>query len=286
MSRHAAVLLAPLLALTVLGATASVAPPAAGPAPHPVANNTPREYRTSQPQTTAAPPETVASTQDSALPGPPDPVVGALFSTGADGLGKHFCTASVVAAPTGDIVLTAAHCLHRGGGGSYHTGVVFLPGYHDGQAPYGVWTAGALVVDPRWIRDGDPDLDFGFLVVQRNSAGETLQQVTGGDVLGDAAGYDVPVRVTGYPDDTEDPVACDTGTRRAATFQLRFACAGFPAGTSGSPLVTGVDPATGTGTVVGVIGGYQDGGDSADVSYSSYFDTGIQHLFATALANG
>lgn len=53
----------------------------------------------------------------------------------------------------------------------------------------------------------------------------------------------------------------------------------FPDGTSGGPWVIDVDAATGDGTVIGVIGGYQYGGDSPDVSYSSYFDSDIKDLY-------
>jgi hypothetical protein len=37
--------------------------------------------------------------------------VGALFTTSSGQLGKHFCTASVVDSPAGDLLMTAAHCV-------------------------------------------------------------------------------------------------------------------------------------------------------------------------------
>ena len=40
------------------------------------------------------------------------PAVGALFTINSGQLGQHFCTASVVASPVKDLVITAAHCLH------------------------------------------------------------------------------------------------------------------------------------------------------------------------------
>ena len=48
--------------------------------------------------------------------------------------------------------------------------------------------------------------------------------------------------------------------------QLEFDCDGYTDGTSGSPFLIGVDAATGDGTMIGVIGGYQQGGDLPDVS--------------------
>jgi hypothetical protein len=64
---------------------------------------------------------------------------------------------------------------------------------------------------------------------------------------------------------------------------MRFNCDGFPNGTSGSPWVTNVNPSTGLGTVIGVIGGYEEGGNTPQVSYSSYFDQDITDLYNTAV---
>ena len=235
----------------------------------------------------AAPALAIGPTSGADQPlGPGVPAVGALFTVGADGLTGHYCTASVVNSPAGDLVLTAAHCIHDGAGGDYRANIVFVPGYHDGQDPYGVWTPSQLVVDPRWISDSDEDLDFGFLVVHKQGSAETVQQAAGANRLGTNLGYDLPVRVTGYPIGSEQPTNCQTASREERQYQLRFDCAGFPDGTSGGPWVTGVDPATGLGVVVGVIGGYETGGDTSDTSYSSYFDDDIQHLYDTAVAAG
>ena len=211
------------------------------------------------------------------------PVVGALFATDDEGDDGHFCSASVVASPHGDMVLTAAHCIYDPTEGDYDTDIVFIPDYHDGQAPYGVWTPSSLIVDPRWISDSDPDLDFGFLVVHQNGNDRTLQSETGANQLGTDMSFDLPVQITGYPDGASEPVTCATESTQADTYQLQFDCDGFPNGTSGSPWVTNVNPATGLGTVVGVIGGYEEGGDTPEVSYSSYFDQDAMDLYNTTV---
>ena len=59
--------------------------------------------------------------------------VGALFQ-GAWQSNPHFCSASVVDSPSGDVIATAAHCLSGNG-----QDLEFVPMYHDGQAPYGAW---------------------------------------------------------------------------------------------------------------------------------------------------
>src|SRR5690348_8006553 len=40
------------------------------------------------------------------------PAVGALFQVTPGGLGRQFCTATVVASPGKDLVITAAHCVY------------------------------------------------------------------------------------------------------------------------------------------------------------------------------
>ncbi len=211
------------------------------------------------------------------------PAVGALFATDDQGDDGHFCSASVVASPHGDLLLTAAHCIYDPTEGDYDTDIVFIPDYHDGQEPYGVWTPSQLIVDPRWISDSDPDLDFGFLIVHQSGSDRTIQSETGANQLGTNMDFDLPVQVTGYPDGASRPVTCSTTSSQQDTYQMRFNCDGFPSGTSGSPWVTNVNPRTGLGTVVGVIGGYEQGGDSPQVSYSSYFDQDIMDLYNTSV---
>ncbi|MFF4599144.1 trypsin-like serine peptidase [Amycolatopsis sp. NPDC001319] len=200
--------------------------------------------------------------------------VGALFSGG-----KHFCSASVVHSPAGDLVLTAAHCL---GGGT--EGLTFEPGYHDGVAPYGSWTVTAAAVPAGWTASADQDLDFAFLTVTRPGTAASLESLTGANRLGVDRGFTNPITLTGYPDTADAPVVCANTTTQSDTYQQRVECPGFSDGTSGGPWVTAADPATGLGTVVGVIGGYEQGGDAPDVSYSAYFDGDMQRLYGSVTA--
>jgi V8-like Glu-specific endopeptidase len=222
--------------------------------------------------------------QDSAPPSRPfggTAAVGALFTVNADGrLGQHFCSASVVHSRNGDLVLTAAHCLDgRTIGGA--RGIVFVPGYHRGRAPHGIWKITEAFVDQAWQANRDPDHDYAFLVARR--PGTALEQITGAETLGIGL---PPQRVTviGYPDSTQQPVTC---TGRARVFQRTqwvFRCSGYPDGTSGGPFLAQVDPATGRGTVMGVIGGYQQGGATADVSYSARLASPARTLYRQAVA--
>ena len=210
------------------------------------------------------------------------PRVGALFEH--DPSGNHFCTASVVASPGRDLLITAAHCIHGGEGGGYRTDIVFIPGYQDGIAPYGVWTPGRLLVDPRWASSSDPGFDVGFVVL-RPLGGKNIEDVLGANQIGFDAGFANLVRVTGYPSSANVPVTCRNWTSQQSARQVRFDCGGFFGGTSGSPWITRFDPRTRTGTIVGVIGGYQEGGDTDSISYSAYLNDDIRRLYAQAVAD-
>jgi hypothetical protein len=215
-------------------------------------------YAASVPVTTP----TVAPPGPSARAATPSPA-GALFANGS-----HFCSASVVHSDAGDLVLTAAHCVTGG------AGVTFAPGYHDGVAPLGMWTVTDVAVADGWTSSADPDLDFAFLTVHQAGNAASLESLTGANTLGIDQGFDHEITLTGYPDTTDSPVVCTGTTTRSDTYQQRVACPGFPDGTSGGPWVT-------NGVVIGVIGGYQLGGDTPDVSYSAYFDDDIRKLYAS-----
>ena len=209
--------------------------------------------------------------------------VGALFEH--DASGEHFCTASVVASPGKDLLITAAHCINGGNGSGYRQDIVFIPDYRDGDAPYGVWTPQRLLVAPQWANSSDPDFDVGFVVLQPHD-GENIQQVLGASRLGIDSGYQYLVRVTGYPDSADAPITCINWTSRQSATQLRFECGGYTGGTSGSPWVTHFDTRSRTGTIVGVIGGYQQGGDTPSISYSVYLNNDIHQLYEQAISDG
>jgi hypothetical protein len=60
---------------------------------------------------------------------------------------------------------------------------------------------------------------------------------------------------------------------------VQFDCPGYSNASSGAPFLTDINPRTGQGTVVGVIGGYQQGGDIPSVSYSSPIGPVLHRLY-------
>ncbi|WP_371481701.1 serine protease [Kitasatospora sp. NBC_00315] len=205
-------------------------------------------------------------------------LVGAVFTHNAGG--DHFCTASVVDSAGLNLIVTAAHCVYDPGLGQ-RSDLVFAPGYRAGDTPSGVWPLLSVTVDRSWQDSADPDMDVAFAVVQAQN-GQQVQQVLGANRLGVDQGYELPVKVTGYPSSGDVPITCANTTAEQSPTQLRIDCPDYTGGTSGSPWVTDFDPTTRTGTVVGVIGGYQEGGDTPDISYTCYFGDGVQALYDRA----
>src|SRR5215469_4439806 len=205
--------------------------------------------------------------------------VGALFLRLASGqLKTHFCTGSVVDSPFGDLVITAAHCLIGRTAGQ----VAFIPDYAHGKHPYGVWLATKIIEDPEWTSFSDPDDDFAFLIVHRPGSTTPLETLTGGEVLGVGASAWRTVQVAGYPNNLDAPISCQHAARDFSSTQFEFDCGGFTNGTSGSPLLAGAGPLG--ETVIGVIGGYEQGGVTASVSYAAKFSSHMAMLYQTALA--
>jgi hypothetical protein len=113
-----------------------------------------------------------------------------------------------------------------------------------------------------------------------------VRGLAGADRLRFGAPLPEPIRAIGYPDGRDLPVSCSA---RAVAFdpgslrQVMFACPGFTDGTSGGPMISQFKR---TGAVIGVIGGYQQGGDSPSISYSSAFAGSIKALYQRAAKAG
>jgi V8-like Glu-specific endopeptidase len=204
--------------------------------------------------------------------------VGALFDT--TGKQDHFCTASVVNSATADIVITAAHCVY---GTSYATNIEFVPGYHRGNSPYGAWPVSAITVASGWMKSNAQNLDFAFLTVTPPpGTTKPIQFVTGGLWLGINTGYDHPIEAIGYNDTGDLPIKCATNSFKYSTHQMKFFCRGFWNGTSGGPWIVNYNGHTGSGTIIGDIGGFEQGGDFEWASYSVYYTWPTWQLFLQA----
>jgi hypothetical protein len=206
-----------------------------------------------------------------AAPVNPDPRVGAIFLSSSD---LHACTGSVLHSTTGNLVLTAAHCLSAGGP------VRFVPGFARAAPPDEAWTVDALYLDPRWLANKDPLADFAIARVGR-PAGGSIEAVVGSALsLGSMPARATPVSVIAYPAGVGGlPVGCQATTGLNAGGFPELPCAGLVDGTSGAPWISG-------STIIGVIGGPHGGGCAENLSYSSPFDQHVSELLGRAEAGG
>ncbi|MEV6028294.1 hypothetical protein [Streptomyces sp. NPDC052036] len=221
------------------------------------------------------------------------PQVGTFFWTDATGTGRT-CSGSVVRSPGRALVLSAGHCLKGYAGASPQRNLAFVPQYHDGLKPFGVFPVrdNGVYVSQQYYDLGEhagAEYDFAFAVTEPNQDGTPVQDAVGGLRLLTGTGYDhAPVRMIGYPATTEKPLECWSRTTKwvsddpadPGTFP-RIACDGFVDGTSGGPMLV---PWPGGWAVIGVIGGYHTGGNTPQVSYSACFGAATRTLYQAAVA--
>jgi V8-like Glu-specific endopeptidase len=171
----------------------------------------------------------------------------------------YVCSGSTVASANYDVVVTAAHCV-KNGPGAWATNWTFVPGYVDGRAPYGSYSAHMFYVSSQWSTAGNNDYDVAFVTVNPVRADGALIPVVravGGQGIEFGSS---PARVTvfGYPADPpyngQLLYYCSGSTSPDPYHQTGDAglsCA-MTAGSSGGPWLSGFDRATGTGYITSV----------------------------------
>jgi V8-like Glu-specific endopeptidase len=203
--------------------------------------------------------------------------VGALFfTTGKKG---HFCTASIINSGPRDVLLTAAHCVYQHG--SFVENDAFVPDYHAGNRPYGTYAIESTFITGGWLQQGNINQDYAFLTVKgavQNRVGAALN-------LGIGKAASQKMVAIGYNDSSNNPIWCATKSfqPRGLSSQMEFQCDGFWIGTSGGPWIEG-SSLNADGTVFGDIGGFEQGGNSPDFSYSPKFTALTQSLYDFAVA--
>jgi V8-like Glu-specific endopeptidase len=205
------------------------------------------------------------------------PTVGALLESATSQ--KHFCTASVVASPGGNVLITAAHCIQGNA-----KGLSFAPSYRHGVFPFGRWKVTGAYFDPAWIAHQDPSRDFAFLTVAPRKIGGVateVQSVTGANVLGTKPTPGETVTVPAYPDgEPGKPITCTAKVYLEGIFPA-FNCNPYIGGTSGSPWLA---PTSEGVMVVGLIAGLHQGGCYTYTSYSPPLGSHARAAYQRAVA--
>ena len=185
----------------------------------------------------------------------------------------HPCSASVVHSAGHDLVATAAHCLYGAG-----PTIEFVPGFHDGRAPFGVWSVSRLYVESSWKSSEDPRADVAFLRIAP-LRGRQIEDVVGARRLGTPV-VGARVTVSGFPLQSDIPRTCTGILRLTAGYPtVRCPGGGMVDGVSGGAWVQG-------GILVGVVGGLEQGGCSPQIAYSARFGTASRQLWLRAQAGG
>jgi hypothetical protein len=217
----------------------------------------------------------------------------------------HSCSGTVVNSPSNEsVVWTAGHCLYFGDDPStrdkverpeFSTNVLLAPGYHQKQAPYGVWRARAWNVPKAWV-DGfnesppfaNDAFDLGAIAVNKRG-GKTLQQAVGG---GQGIEWNYPgnpaIDSFGYPGeppfDGEHLIVCDSRVgvraivREGTPPTVGIGC-DMNGGSSGGGWIRNFDPQAGWGTVYSV---NSYGYPGQPIMYGPYQGEAAANLFAWA----
>jgi V8-like Glu-specific endopeptidase len=203
--------------------------------------------------------------------------VGALFFT--TGNKAHFCTASIINSKSRNIILTAAHCVYHNGG--FVENIAFVPEYHAGKRPYGTYAVESTFITGGWLQQANISQDYSFLAVKgavQNRVGAALN-------LGIGKPTSQKLVAIGYNDSSNNPIWCQTKSfqPKGLSSQMEFQCDGFWIGTSGGPWIEG-SSLNASGTVFGDIGGYEQGGNSPNWSYSPKFTALTESLYNFAVS--
>jgi hypothetical protein len=266
---------------------------------------TPARMREAQPLDVAGPPggglarasalteggdaDAASASDFAAVPDPTAPGFrqnGAVFIVLPHHQGFGRCSGTSVEAPNRSVVITAGHCVNEGGHW-YNRDWVFVPGYHDGQRPFGVFVAKWLGATAPWL-EGSENGDVGAAVVSRNERGQSLGDAVGGDGIAFGLPPGQVFDVHGYP--VAPPFDGASQRLCAGTPFLGHDLASFlargPLNLALTCEVTG--GASGGGWTIdgNVLDGVTDYGygDDRTTDFGSYFGGAVRDLYERAAA--
>jgi len=166
-----------------------------------------------------------------------------------------YCSGTAI---SGNVMVTAAHCLYDTTNNIWYNNWVFTPAYRNGSAPYGSFPAQTCWVLSAWVNlsggysiSGWTKYDVGVCKMGNNSLGQTLNGTVGWAGRQWNYGYDRSYHNLGYPWQNTSLVnlanagqylrLCTAESASYTTDTLRMGC-GFGPGISGGPWLIGYAP--------------------------------------------
>ena len=174
--------------------------------------------------------------------------------------GKYECSASAVDSPTKRIVVTAAHCVYAGKN-KYFSNWMFIPGYDNGNKPYGTFQAQHFHVLQDYIHRGndagsDWNSDVAFVTTKDSEQGKRLVDAVGGHKVVTGKTTEFNATIFGYPHNIDKGLTLqtcskmtkDTWANRKYHFHTVTGC-NLKEGASGGPWLENYNEKTGVGEI-------------------------------------
>ena len=198
------------------------------------------------------------------------------------------CSAAVVASVSADLIVTAAHCVYDTQAQKWYniSSWVFVPGFSNNIAPYGIWPARNFIVRNAWINSADYNSDVAFVALSTLN-GWHIQDYVGAQGI---AFYQPRLAYTssfGYPSNLDSGLRlryCQAYAKKSPYTYNSYVGQGLSCnmgnGCSGGPWVQNFSTKTGVGYVTSVnsftflkVPNLRNG---------PYFDTNIKSLYDAA----
>lgn len=193
------------------------------------------------------------------------------------------CSGNAVTSGNKSTVITAGHCVKLDG--AFHTNWAFVPGYNNGNAPFGTWTARATMATPQWVASEDINYDVGAAVVNTLN-GQSLTDVVGAQGVAFNQARGQAMYAFGWPAaapyNGSQMIYCSGTTFNAFLSNGIGMTCNMTGGSSGGPWFLSFSEAAGTGTLNSV--------NSYKINFfpnwmfGPYFGADAQNLYNTAQA--
>ncbi len=238
--------------------------------------------------------------------------VGKVFLTDPTTGQSTSCTASVIKGTRGSrqeasLILTAGHCVFHIEKGKLHyfSSITFAPDWYKGNAPFGEWTSSHIYYAKQWLSctpsskevpcSENPNYDYAIVVLNPMATFD-VGTITGENSYAVNQPATIKnVRLVGYPNYYVNSKTSGNGNKIPVSKQVPYtntatattsgcpspgqpgpwrkaSSPGFTGGTSGGPWFVHFNSTDELGTLIGSVGGCDQGGPTNTPSYSAVWN--------------